>query len=90
MLVHTAASLLKEMRYHYQKDLMAGIITSGWDPQEVGQVNSVPLRGMMVKQSFATGVSWSSYIYGYAHATYWEGMIKEECLQFTANFSLLP
>uniref|UniRef100_A0A8D0Y7Q1 Proteasome 20S subunit beta 6 n=1 Tax=Sus scrofa TaxID=9823 RepID=A0A8D0Y7Q1_PIG len=37
-LVHTAASLFKEMCYRYREDLMAGIIVAGWDPQEGGQV----------------------------------------------------
>ncbi|XP_037010608.2 LOW QUALITY PROTEIN: proteasome subunit beta type-6-like [Artibeus jamaicensis] len=87
--VYTAASLFKEMCYRYREDLMAGIIIAGWDPQEVhlphGQVYSVPMGGMMVRQSFAIGGSGSSYIYGYADATYREGMAKEECLQFTAN-----
>uniref|UniRef100_G1T235 proteasome endopeptidase complex n=1 Tax=Oryctolagus cuniculus TaxID=9986 RepID=G1T235_RABIT len=84
-LVHTAASLFKEMCYRYREDLMAGIIIAGWDPQEGGQVYSVPMGGMMVRQSFAIGGSGSSYIYGYVDATYREGMTKEECLQFTAN-----
>nr|KAF6416858.1 proteasome 20S subunit beta 6 [Molossus molossus] len=84
-LVHTAASLFKEMCYRYREDLMAGIIIAGWDSQEGGQVYSVPMGGMMVRQSFAIGGSGSSYIYGYVDATYREGMTKEECLQFTAN-----
>ncbi|XP_005853043.2 PREDICTED: proteasome subunit beta type-6, partial [Myotis brandtii] len=37
-LVHTAASLFKEMCYRYREDLMAGIIVAGWDSQEGGQV----------------------------------------------------
>ncbi|XP_049635436.1 proteasome subunit beta type-6-like [Suncus etruscus] len=84
-LVHTAASLFKEMCYRYREDLMAGLIIAGWDHQEGGQVYSVPMGGMMVKQPFAIGGSGSSYIYGYVDATYREGMTKEECLQFTAN-----
>ncbi|XP_040142670.2 proteasome subunit beta type-6 [Ictidomys tridecemlineatus] len=83
-LVHTAASLFKEMCYQYWEDLMAGIIIAGWDPQG-GQVYSVPMGGMTVRQSFAIGGSGSSYIYGNVDATYHEGMTKEECLQFTAN-----
>lgn len=51
----------------------------------IWQVYSVPMGGMMVRQSFAIGGSGSSYIYGYVDATYREGMTKEECLQFTAN-----
>ncbi|KAB0344189.1 hypothetical protein FD754_021115 [Muntiacus muntjak] len=64
LLVHTAASLFKEI----------------W-----GQVYSVPMGSMMVQQSFATGGSGNSYIYGCVNATYREGITKEECLQFTAN-----
>lgn len=54
-------------------------------PPSTWQVYSVPMGGMMVRQSFAIGGSGSSYIYGYVDATYREGMTKEECLQFTAN-----
>lgn len=64
---------------------MAGIIIVGWDPQEGGQVSSVPMKGMMVRQSFATGASGSSYIYDYVGAIHPEGTTKDECLQFTAN-----
>ena len=42
LLVHTAASLFKEMCYQSQEDLMAGIIIAGWDPQEGGQVRYSP------------------------------------------------
>ncbi|KAI4565134.1 hypothetical protein MJT46_009477 [Ovis ammon polii x Ovis aries] len=84
-LVHTVASLFKEMCCRYREDLMAEIIIAGWDPQEGGQVYSVPMEGMMVRQPFAIRGSGSSYIYGYVDATYREGMTKEECLQFTAN-----
>ena len=48
-LVHTVASLLKEMCYQYRKDLMAEIITEGWDSQKGRQVSSVPMEGMMVR-----------------------------------------
>lgn len=41
-LVHTAASLFKEMCYRYREDLMAGIIVAGWDSQEGGQVRYSP------------------------------------------------
>uniref|UniRef100_A0A8C5XMY7 Proteasome endopeptidase complex n=1 Tax=Microcebus murinus TaxID=30608 RepID=A0A8C5XMY7_MICMU len=84
-LVHTAASLLKEMCYRYREDLMAGIIVAGWDPQEGGQGYPVPMVGMTVQQSFAIGGSVSSCIYGYVDATYREGRTKEECQQLTAN-----
>uniref|UniRef100_H2ZV98 Proteasome subunit beta n=1 Tax=Latimeria chalumnae TaxID=7897 RepID=H2ZV98_LATCH len=41
-LVHTAASLFKEMCYQYREDLMAGIIVAGWDKRKAGQLNLGP------------------------------------------------
>ncbi|KAK7810283.1 hypothetical protein U0070_019311 [Myodes glareolus] len=73
------------MCYRCREDLMVGIIIAGWDPQEGGQVYSVPMVGMMVRQSFAIGGTASSYICGYVDATYREGMTKDEYLQFTIN-----
>ena len=80
LLVYTAASLFKEMCYWYQEDLMAEIITAGWNPQEGEQVYSVPMGSMIVQQSFATGGSRCSCFFGCVSATYREGMTEEECL----------
>ena len=59
--------------------------TDGFSPPSLWQVYSVPMGGMMVRQSFAIGGTASSYICGYVDATYREGMTKDEYLQFTAN-----
>merc|ERR1712186_265980 len=48
--VQTAAYLFKEICYDYRDQLMAGIIVAGWDKEKGGQVYSVPLGGMMVRQ----------------------------------------
>nr|XP_033780226.1 proteasome subunit beta type-6-like [Geotrypetes seraphini] len=84
-LVHTAASLFKDMCYRYREELMAGIIVAGWDKSKGGQVYTVPVGGMMVHQPFSVGGSGSSYIYGFVDSLYRTGMSKDECLQFTAN-----
>ncbi|XP_077171614.1 LOW QUALITY PROTEIN: proteasome subunit beta type-6 [Paroedura picta] len=84
-LVHTAANLFKEACYRYREDLTAGILVAGWDKRKGGQVYSVPMGGMMVRQPFSIGGSGSSYIYGFVDASYKPGMTKEECLTFTAN-----
>ncbi|KAK6478058.1 proteasome subunit beta type-6-like [Huso huso] len=84
-LVQTAANLFKEMCYKYREELMAGIIVAGWDKRRGGQVYTVPMGGMMVRQPFSIGGSGSSYIYGFVDSSYKRGMSKEECLQFTAN-----
>uniref|UniRef100_A0A8C6BSN6 Proteasome subunit beta n=1 Tax=Monodon monoceros TaxID=40151 RepID=A0A8C6BSN6_MONMO len=44
-LVHTSASLFKEMSYRYPEDLTARIIITGWDPQEGGQLSLWPWSG---------------------------------------------
>ncbi|KAM8973394.1 proteasome subunit beta type-6 [Pelodytes ibericus] len=84
-LVHTAASLFKDMCYRYREELTAGIIVAGWDKRKGGQVYSVPMGGMMVRQAFSIGGSGSSYLYGFVDSTYKKGMKKEECLTFAAN-----
>ncbi|KAL8176977.1 UNVERIFIED_CONTAM: Proteasome subunit beta type-6 [Gekko kuhli] len=84
-LVHTAANLFKEACYRYREDLTAGILVAGWDKRKGGQVYSVPMGGMMVRQPFSIGGSGSSYIYGFVDASYKPGMTKEECMTFTAN-----
>ncbi|XP_048475963.1 proteasome subunit beta type-6-like [Rhincodon typus] len=84
-LVQTAANLFKDMCYKYREELMAGIIVAGWDKRKGGQVYTVPMGGMMVRQPFSIGGSGSTYIYGYVDSSYKPGMTKEQCLDFTAN-----
>uniref|UniRef100_A0A4W5RCJ7 Proteasome subunit beta n=1 Tax=Hucho hucho TaxID=62062 RepID=A0A4W5RCJ7_9TELE len=81
-LVQTAANLFKEMCYRYREELMAGIIVAGWDKRRGGQVYTVPMGGMIVRQPVSVGGSGSSYIYGFMDSNYKPGMTKEECLHF--------
>jgi 20S proteasome subunit beta 1 len=84
-LVKTAANIFREMCYNYRDSLTAGIIVAGWDQKHGGQVYSVPIGGMCVRQPFSIGGSGSTYVYGYVDATYKEGMNEKQCLDFTAN-----
>uniref|UniRef100_W5K5A2 Proteasome subunit beta n=1 Tax=Astyanax mexicanus TaxID=7994 RepID=W5K5A2_ASTMX len=84
-LVQTAANLFKQMCYRYREELMAGIIVAGWDKRKGGQVYTVPMGGMLVRQPVSVGGSGSSYIYGFIDSNYKTGMTKEECLRFTAD-----
>ncbi|MBN3306942.1 PSB6 protein, partial [Amia calva] len=84
-LVQTAASLFKEMCYRYREELMAGIIVAGWDKRRGGQVYTVPMGGMLVRQPVSVGGSGSSYIYGFIDSNYRPGMNREECLRFAAE-----
>ncbi|XP_029557142.1 proteasome subunit beta type-6-like [Salmo trutta] len=81
-LVQTAANLFKQTCYRYREELMAGIIVAGWDKRKGGQVYTVPMGGMIVRQPVSVGGSGSSYIYGFMDSNYKPGMTKEECLHF--------
>jgi len=84
-LVKTAANIFREMCYNYRDSLTAGIIVAGWDHKLGGQVYTVPIGGMCVRQPFSIGGSGSTYVYGYVDAAYKEGMSDKQCLEFTAN-----
>ncbi|KAE8743278.1 hypothetical protein FOCC_FOCC011107 [Frankliniella occidentalis] len=55
--VEVAASLFQDMCYNYRDSITAGIILAGWDPYKGGQVYTIPLGGMQVRQKVATGGS---------------------------------
>ena len=54
-LVKMAAQQFRQLCYEYRDQLSAGIICAGWDKREGGQVFSIPLGGMCVRQPFAIG-----------------------------------
>ncbi|KAL7307523.1 hypothetical protein TKK_0000696 [Trichogramma kaykai] len=83
--VETAANVFRELCYNYRDSLMAGILVAGWDQYKGGQVYSVPLGGMCVRQPISIGGSGSSYIYGYVDANYKPGMDKEQCVELVKN-----
>ncbi|XP_029943721.1 proteasome subunit beta type-6 [Salarias fasciatus] len=83
-LVETAAHLFKGSCYRYREDLMAGILVAGWDRRKGGQVYSVPIGGMLVRQPVSVGGSGSSYIYGFMDSNYKPGLSKDQCLELTA------
>lgn len=84
-LVKTAATVFQDLGYNYRDQLSAGIIVAGWDKKLGGQVYSVPLGGMCVRQTVTIGGSGSSYLYGHVDYTFKENMTKEECLEFVKN-----
>jgi 20S proteasome subunit beta 1 len=81
-LVSEAAAEFRRFCYNYRDSLLAGIIVAGYDDINGGQVFSVPLGGMVIRQSCTIGGSGSSYIYGHVKENYRENMPKEECVEF--------
>jgi len=80
--VEIAAQVFRDMCYRYRDDLSAGIIIAGWDPVHGGQCFSVPLGGMIVRQTVALGGSGSTFIYGFVDANYRREMSQSECEEF--------
>lgn len=84
-LVKKAAEIFRGYCYNYRDQLTAGIIVAGWDPKEGGQVFTIPLGGMLVRQPFSIGGSGSTYIYGHVDATFKKNMTREQCVKFCSH-----
>jgi len=83
--VETAANVFREMCYNYRDSLMAGILVAGWDAVKGGQVYTIPLGGMCIRQPISIGGSGSTYVFGYMDANFKPGMSKDDCLQLVTN-----
>ncbi|XP_046396937.1 proteasome subunit beta type-6 [Ischnura elegans] len=84
-LVATAANVFRELCYNYRDSLTAGIIVAGWDKRKGGQVYSVPIGGMCMRQPISIGGSGSTYVYGYVDSNFKPNMSKKDCMQFVTN-----
>ncbi|XP_043475673.1 proteasome subunit beta type-6 [Leptopilina heterotoma] len=84
-LVETAANVFREICYNYRDSLLAGILVAGWDSRKGGQVYSVPIGGMCVRQPISVGGSGSTYVYGYVDANYKPNMTKDESIELVQN-----
>lgn len=80
--VEEASSEFRNYCYNYRDSLVAGIIVAGWDKELGGQVYSIPLGGMCVRQSCTIGGSGSSYVYGFIREFFRENMEQAECIDF--------
>jgi len=80
--VRAAAAVFKDICYNYRDQMSAGIIVAGWDSRLGGQVYSVPIGGMLVRQPVSIGGSGSTFIYGFVDATYKPNMTREKCEEF--------
>merc|ERR1712048_145925 len=80
--VQEAATLFRNACYEQRDSASAGIICAGWDERSGGQVYSIPIGGMLVRQPFTIGGSGSTYLYGHCDFNFKKGMTKEECVKF--------
>ncbi|CAK9831409.1 Proteasome subunit beta type-6 [Anthophora retusa] len=72
--------------YHLSLHKMElGILVAGWDSRKGGQVYSVPLGGMCVRQPISIGGSGSTYVYGYMDSQYKPNMSKDECVKLVEH-----
>jgi len=84
-LVRTAAAVFQSLCYTNRDRLTAGIIVAGWDARHGGQVYSVPIGGMLVRQEVCIGGSGSGFIYGYVDSHFKSKMNRKEAEDFVAN-----
>lgn len=84
-MVESTAAVFRELCYSYRDSLMAGILVAGWDRRKGGQIYSIPLGGMCLRQGISIGGSGSTYIYGFVDAHYKPMMTEEECVDFVTK-----
>ncbi|KAM7535777.1 hypothetical protein Aperf_G00000098289 [Anoplocephala perfoliata] len=83
--VAEAATVFQNLCYNYRDNLLAGIFVAGWDSQKGGQIYSVPVGGMLIRQPAVIGGSGSTYLYGHFDVQFKPGMAKEEAVQFVST-----
>lgn len=83
VLVYDAAATFRNQIYG--SSLQASFIVAGWDRKKGGQVYSIPVSGMLVREHFAISGSGSPFIQGYIMAEYRQGMSLEECIELVQN-----
>lgn len=81
VLVYDAAATFRNQIYRNRNSLLTSIIVAGWDPVKGGQVYSIPLTGLLVREHCAVSGSGSVFIQGYITAEYRQGMPLEECIE---------
>ena len=60
-----------------------------YDKEKGGQVYSIPLGGMLVRQPASIGGSGSTFLYGMLDANYKPGMSKKECMDLVLKLVTL-
>lgn len=60
---------LLQMNYQY-KQLVGAMIVAGWDKEDGGQVYGCPIGGTLVRESWTTDGSGSTFIWGHLDAEF--------------------
>lgn len=79
-LVYDAATTFRNYVYQNRNSLLASVIVAGWDRVKGGQVYSIPITGLLVREHCAVSGSGSIFIQGYITAEYEEGMSELDCI----------
>ncbi|CDI98453.1 proteasome subunit beta type 6 [Echinococcus multilocularis] len=83
--VAEAATTVQNLCYNYRDSLLAGIFVAGWDTESGGQIYSIPVGGMLIKQQAVIGGSGSTYLYGFFDAQFRPNMTKEEAVELVST-----
>lgn len=80
MLVSDAALTFRNKIYENRDTKLTSVIVAGWDKRKGGQVYSVPVTGLCVREPFSVAGSGSTYIQGLVASQYYPGMPLDEIL----------
>lgn len=83
--VKTVAHLVMQMNYNNKSMLQGAMIIGGWDAEAGGQVYGCPIGGTLVRQSWATDGSGSTYLWGYMDAYYRDNFTAAEAHEFVCT-----
>uniref|UniRef100_A0A0N4Z791 Proteasome subunit beta n=1 Tax=Parastrongyloides trichosuri TaxID=131310 RepID=A0A0N4Z791_PARTI len=71
----------KKILFNYREQLSASIIIAGWDEYEGGQIYTVPLGGLVTRQSVTASGSGSTFVHSYLDTNWKPDMTKEEAIE---------
>ncbi|XP_034477841.1 proteasome subunit beta type-6-like [Drosophila innubila] len=78
MLVSDAALTFRNHIYRNRSSKITSVIVAGWDKRKGGQVYSVPVSGLCIREPFSVAGSGSTYIQGFVTSQYYPGMPLDE------------
>ncbi|VDN96551.1 unnamed protein product [Rodentolepis nana] len=83
--VAEAANIFHNLCYNHRDNLLAGIFVAGWDSVLGGQIYSIPVGGMLIRQPAVIGGSGSTFLYGHFDINFKPNMTKEQAVQFVST-----
>uniref|UniRef100_A0AC35TRU0 Proteasome subunit beta n=1 Tax=Rhabditophanes sp. KR3021 TaxID=114890 RepID=A0AC35TRU0_9BILA len=79
--VRSAAWEFKKILFNYRESLSASVIVAGYDEHAGGQIYSIPLGGMVSRQSCTASGSGSTFVHSFLDTNWRAGLGEEEAVE---------